>query len=72
VSIPSNTFYDARVTWDLPDERTTVVAWCKNLTDIDDQVQGGIPTVGVARTTTQAFAPPRTYGIDITYRFGAN
>ena len=71
VSIPSETFYDARITWDLPDERTTVVAWCKNLTDIDDHSQGGVPVVGVARTTTIGYAPPRTYGIDLIYRFGA-
>jgi iron complex outermembrane recepter protein len=71
VSIPAETFYDARITWNLPDERTTVVAWCKNLTDIDDHSQGGVPVVGVARTTTIGYAPPRTYGIDLIYRFGA-
>jgi iron complex outermembrane receptor protein len=71
ISIPAETFYDARITWDLPDERTTVVAWCKNLTDIDDHSQGGIPVVGVARTTTVGYAPPRTYGIDLIYHFGA-
>jgi len=71
VSIPAETFYDARITWALPDERTTVVAWCKNLTDMDDHSQGGVPVVGVARTTTIGYAPPRTYGIDLIYRFGA-
>jgi iron complex outermembrane receptor protein len=70
VSIPAETFYDARITWDLPDERTTITAWCKNLTDIDSHEQGGVPVVGVARTTTVAYAPPRTYGIDVIYRFG--
>ena len=70
MSIPSKTFYDARITWSLPDDRTTIMAWCKNLTDIDDHRQGGVPTVGVARTTSMAYAPPRTYGIDIIYRFG--
>jgi iron complex outermembrane receptor protein len=70
VSIPAETFYDARITWDLPDERTTVTAWCKNLTDIDDHEQGGVPVVGVARTTSMAYVPPRTYGIDVIYRFG--
>ena len=72
VTIPSETFYDARVTWDLPDERTTLIAWCKNLTDKDDHLQGGVPTVGVARTTSVAYLPPRTYGIDLIYRFGAH
>ena len=71
VSIPAKTFYDARITWELADQRTTVVAWCKNLTDVDDHSQGGVPVVGVARTTTIGYAPPRTYGIDLIYRFGA-
>lgn len=70
VSIPAETFYETRLTWRLPDERTTITAWVKNLTDIEDHEQGGVPTVGVARTTTQGYAPPRTYGIDLTYRFG--
>jgi hypothetical protein len=70
ISIPSKTFFDARITWDLPDQRTTVIAWCKNLADTDDHEQGGVPVVGVARTTTMGYAPPRTYGIDVIYRFG--
>jgi len=70
VTIPAETFYDARITWDLPDQRTTLMAWCKNITDKDDHLQGGVPTVGVARTTSVAYLPPRTYGIDLVYRFG--
>lgn len=70
ISIPAKTFFDARVTWDLPDQRTTLIAWCKNLADTDDHEQGGVPVVGVARTTTMGYAPPRTYGIDLIYRFG--
>ncbi len=70
VSIPAETFYETRLIWSLPDERTTITAWVKNLTDIDNHEQGGVPTVGVARTTTQGYAPPRTYGIDLRYRFG--
>jgi iron complex outermembrane receptor protein len=70
ISVPAKTFFDARVTWELPDQRTTLVAWCKNLADTDDHEQGGVPVVGVARTTTMGYAPPRTYGLDIIYRFG--
>jgi iron complex outermembrane receptor protein len=70
ISIPAKTFFDARITWDLPDQRTTLIAWCKNLADTDDHEQGGVPVVGVARTTTMGYAPPRTYGIDLIYRFG--
>lgn len=70
ITSPSVTFYDARLTWQSPEENATVMLWVKNLTDKDDHLVGGVPTVGVARTTTQAFAAPRTYGIDLTYRFG--
>jgi len=70
VSVPAETFYDARVTWALPDQRTTLIAWCKNIENDDDHKNGGVPTVGVARTTSMAYAPPRTYGIDVVYRFG--
>lgn len=70
ITSPAQTFYDARVTWQVPDDRTTVVVWVKNLLDDDDHLIGGVPTVGVARTTSVAYAPPRTYGIDLTYRFG--
>ncbi|NQX87578.1 MAG: TonB-dependent receptor, partial [Halioglobus sp.] len=72
VTIPAETFYDARVAWDLPDDRTTVIAWCKNITDKDNHLQTIIPTVEVARTMGIGYAPPRTYGIDLIYRFGAD
>ncbi len=70
VTIPSETFYDARITWDLPDERTTLILWGKNITDKDDHLQGGVPTVGVARTTSVAYLAPRRYGLEVIYRFG--
>ena len=59
-----------KLTWQLQDERTTVAAWIKNIADTDDHLIGGVPTVGVARTTSVAYAPPRSYGVDVTYRFG--
>ena len=71
ITSPSVTFYDARITWQSPDDNATIMLWCKNLTDKDDHLLGGVPTVGVARTTTRAYAPPRSYGLDFTYRFGA-
>ena len=71
VTQPAETFYDARLTWQAADEQFTVTAWCRNLTDIDDHPRGGIPTVGVARTTALNYAPPRMYGVDLIYRFGA-
>ena len=71
ITSDAETFIDARLAWQLPDDRTSIVAWCDNVTDIDDHLVGGVPTVGVARTTSAAYSRPRTYGIDITYRFGA-
>ncbi len=70
INAPAETFYDTRLTWTAPDDRLTIAAWVKNLTDIDDHLRGGVPTVGVARTSGGTFARPRTYGIDLSYRFG--
>ena len=70
ISSDAQAFYDARLTWQLPDQRWIVTAWCKNLTDKDDHLVGGVPTVGVARTTTEAYSEPRTYGLDVTFSFG--
>ncbi len=72
VTTPAVRFYDARLTWQLPDDRGMVALWVKNFTDKDDQSLGGVPTVGVARTTTEGYAPPRTWGVDVTYHFGSN
>ena len=63
-------FYDARLTWQLPDDRTTVTFWGKNLTNEDDYLVGGVPLPAVNRSAGQVFAEPRTYGLDVSYRFG--
>jgi iron complex outermembrane receptor protein len=63
-------FYSARLTWQLPDDRTTVTLWGKNLTNEDDYLVGGVPLVGVARSAGHIYAEPRTYGLDISYVFG--
>ena len=70
VNAPEETFYDARINWQLNDERTSFVFWVKNLADNDDHLRGGVPTVGVARTSGRTYWPPRTYGIDFSYHFG--
>ena len=64
------TFYNARLTWRFPDERTTVTFWGKNLANVDDHYIGGIPLVGVSRNAGQMHAQPRTYGLDLSYVFG--
>ncbi|MEM9255786.1 MAG: TonB-dependent receptor [Pseudomonadota bacterium] len=70
INSPAKTFYDARLTWQAPGQSWKVTAWCKNLTDIDDHIRGGVPTVGVARTAGLIYSRPRTYGVDIRYHFG--
>jgi iron complex outermembrane receptor protein len=71
INTPSETFYDARVTWQSPEKKITVAAWCKNLTDKDDHQRGGVPVVSTTRTAGAEYSIPRTYGLNFTYRFGA-
>lgn len=70
LTAPETYFLDARLTWQFPDNRTTITAWGKNLTDEDDYLVGGVPLVSVARTTGTIYGEPRTYGLDISYTFG--
>ncbi|ROS05650.1 outer membrane receptor protein involved in Fe transport [Sinobacterium caligoides] len=63
------TFFDARLTWQLPDERTTMTLWGQNLTNVDDYLVGGVPLVGVSRTSGSVYGEPRTFGIDLSYNF---
>ena len=63
-------FYGARLTWQLVDDRTTVTLWGKNLTNEDEYLVGGVPLVGVARSTGAIYSEPRSYGLDISYVFG--
>ncbi|MCP3668979.1 MAG: TonB-dependent receptor, partial [Gammaproteobacteria bacterium] len=67
---PETAFYGARLTWQLPDDRTTFALWGKNLSDEDDYLAGGIPLVSVTRASGVVYADPRTYGLDFSYRFG--
>lgn len=66
----AQTFYDARLTWQLPDKRTVLTLWGKNLSDVDDYYVGGIPLVSVTRSAGMIYAPRRTYGLEFTYQFG--
>jgi len=65
------TFIDARVSYLSADERLEVALWGKNLTDKDDYLVGGIPLVDVTGAMGQVYANPRTFGLEVTYRFGA-
>lgn len=64
------TFIDARIPWISADGRLEVAAWVKNLTDIDDYLVGGIPLVDVTGAMGQVYANPRTFGLNMNYRFG--
>lgn len=65
-----NIFVDSRITWLLPDERTTMTFWVKNLEDKREFYTGGIPLVGTSRTAGAIYAEPRTLGLDVSYKFG--
>lgn len=67
---PEIHFLDARVTWQAPDDRTSVTMWVKNINNEDDYSTGGVPLVGVNRSSGVIYAEPRTYGIDFSYVFG--
>jgi iron complex outermembrane receptor protein len=60
----------------LGDGTLSVAAWGKNLTDEEYKIGGfeidaGDPDFGgIGRTGISQWGEPRTYGLDITYRFG--
>lgn len=66
----AETFIDARLTWMLPDERTTLTFWGKNLEDKRNYLTGGIPLVSVGRSSGVIYGEPRMLGLDLTYKFG--
>jgi iron complex outermembrane receptor protein len=70
---------NARLTYGdiaLGDGTLYIAAWGRNLTDEEYKIGGweidaGDPEFGgIGRTATSQFGEPRTYGIDIGYRFG--
>ena len=66
--IPTATIYNARLTWDLPDEATRIAFFGRNLTD-EFYVNGGIPNitqVGLGGTT---FSQPKMYGVEVFHNF---
>lgn len=62
-------FVNAHLAWTSPEDAVRISLWGKNLTDVDDHITGGIPLVGVAGSAAVIYAPPRTYGIDVSYNF---
>ena len=64
-------FLDARISWISGDGKMELAAWGKNLTDKQDYLVGAIPLVDVTGAVSQVFAEPRTFGLTMTYNFGA-
>lgn len=70
VTSEATTFVDARISYLSADEKVEIALWAKNLTNKNDYLVGGIPLVDVTGATGQIFANPRTFGLEMTYRFG--
>ena len=79
---PSYDQVDARLTWKPASGKYTLIAFGKNLGDtlgyangaLASRRAGGTPTVaglsGVfGQNTTYELTPPRTYGVEVQYRF---
>ncbi|WP_161554287.1 TonB-dependent receptor domain-containing protein [Stenotrophobium rhamnosiphilum] len=64
-------FVDTRVAWMSSDARMEVALWCKNLLNKDDYMVSAIPLTDVNGATGLIYANPRTYGMNMTYHFGA-
>ena len=61
------TFFDASLTYTSADERWSLSAWGKNLTD--ELVEAGSFTVSLSRTVGRLYLPPRTFGFTAGYNF---
>ncbi|MET0272077.1 MAG: TonB-dependent receptor [Phenylobacterium sp.] len=68
---PSNEIIDVRAIWKDADDRYTVIGFIKNLTDEiayqSSSISTPSPQVGNRRTVKLNF--PRTYGVELQYRF---
>ena len=63
---------DARLNWYSPDEKVSVTAWVRNLTDEEQTTSISADTFRPSDLTgyqTFSYAPPRTYGIDVKFHF---
>jgi outer membrane receptor protein involved in Fe transport len=67
---PERAFVNARFTWQLPDQRSTLALWGRNLTGHDGYIIGGVPLASNFGLGSLSYAPPRTFGLDFSYRFG--
>lgn len=66
--IPEYAIYNARLTWDFPDEKTTIAAWVKNI-EGKRYRNGGTPIPEITGGGTVSVSEPRMWGVDFSYRF---
>jgi iron complex outermembrane receptor protein len=68
---PSSEQFDARATWRGANDRYTVIVYGQNLTDREgsDGVSAGSGTGANGYGRVMSFTPPRTYGVELQYRF---
>lgn len=67
-NIPEHTTLNARLIWDLPDDRTRITAWINNIEN-HRYLNGGNPIPEITGGGTYSVSPPRMYGVDLEYRF---
>ncbi|MFC3079185.1 TonB-dependent receptor [Phenylobacterium terrae] len=68
---PSRSQIDARLTFTDAEDRYTLVAYVQNLTDEEDidSIGASRNSLGVIQPGAYSLVPPRTYGVQIQYRF---
>ena len=68
---PSYDETDLRVLWNEPNDRYTIIAFCKNVFDDDGyETAGASMSAWGVQSRTLAYTFPRTYGIEAQFRFG--
>ncbi|MBK7169706.1 MAG: TonB-dependent receptor [Gammaproteobacteria bacterium] len=58
----------------LGDGRLSISGWVRNATDEEYKIGGyefDLTGIGLGRASTSQWGEPRTYGVDVSYRFGS-
>ena len=68
---PSYDETDLRLLWNEPNDRYTIIAFCKNVFDDDGfEAAGASMSAWGVQSRSRSFTFPRTYGIEAQFRFG--